>query len=162
MFRRRLLLVAAATILSVSLVACGSGGEEKPTSTGSSPPAAAGAPQAKPGPSPTASPAEEPVPADSGEPQSGIVEILNQDPGGSGEYKFVPSELEFKLGETVTFVISAETEFHTFTVDDLGIDQSVNAGETVTLTYTFDKAGTFKLICIPHESFGMVGEIVVQ
>lgn len=56
----------------------------------------------------------------------------------------------------------AETEFHTFTVDDLGIDMELDSGETKTLTYTFDKAGVYKLICIPHEALGMVGEIVVQ
>ena len=91
-----------------------------------------------------------------------LVEVQNQDRGGSGEYKFVPSELKFSQGETVTFSLEAETEFHTFTVDELGIDESIDSGETVTVTFTFDKPGTYKLYCIPHESLGMVGEIVVE
>ncbi len=62
----------------------------------------------------------------------------------------------------MTFALIAETEFHTFTVDDLGIDMELDSGETKTLTYTFDKAGVYKLICIPNEALGMVGEIVVQ
>ena len=62
----------------------------------------------------------------------------------------------------MSFELIAETEFHTFTADALMIDQSVDAGQTVEFSHTFDAAGTFKLICIQHESLGMVGEITVQ
>ena len=86
---------------------------------------------------------------------------MNQDAGGSGDYKFAPSDFKFKRGEAVTFIMTAETEFHTFTVDELAIDESVSAGETTTFTHTFDKPGTYRLICIPHESLGMVGKLVV-
>lgn len=85
-----------------------------------------------------------------------------QDPGGSGEYTFEPAEFRFQQGETVTFVLNAQTEFHTFTVDDLGIDVAVNGGTTQRLTFTFDNAGMFSLICIPHEALGMVGTIIVS
>ena len=62
----------------------------------------------------------------------------------------------------MTFAVTAETEFHTFNVDELGIDMSMDAGETIVFTFTFHKAGVYKLFCIPHESLGMVGEIVVR
>lgn len=88
--------------------------------------------------------------------------ITLQDPSGSGSYTFSQSELTFSVGETVNFTLIAEGEFHTFTVDELGIDQDVGAGETVTLTFTFDTPGTFELICIPHELLGMVGTLTVQ
>ena len=93
----------------------------------------------------------------------GIVCVTLKDPGGPGsEYAFDPSELTFGLGETVTLVLRSETQFHTFTVDALGIDIDVDPGEIVTLTFTFDKAGTYDLICIPHQALGMTGSITVR
>ena len=62
----------------------------------------------------------------------------------------------------IVFTLSAETEFHTFTVDELGIDESVDASEKIRFSFTFDRAGIYKLVCIPHESLGMVGTITVQ
>ena len=91
------------------------------------------------------------------------VAVSLEDAGGSGAYVFDPDEeLTFTVGQTVTFTLTAETEFHTFTVDELGIDQCVDAEGTVKLTFTFDKPGAYKLICIPHQSEGMVGEILIQ
>ena len=87
---------------------------------------------------------------------------MNQDLGGSGVYAFSPKDLAFSVGDCVQFTITAETELHTFTVDDLGIDRSLDVGETITFTFTFDQPGVFKLVCIPHEANGMVGTITVQ
>ena len=80
----------------------------------------------------------------------------------SGSYAFDPSELEFSVGDTVSFKLTSEAEFHTFTVDELGIDASVIVHEEATLTFTFQETGTFELICIPHELLGMVGTITVR
>ena len=85
-----------------------------------------------------------------------------QDPGGGSSYQFDPSEMTFNVGDTVTFVLTADTEFHTFTVDGLCIDEAVDVDAPVTLALTFDKPGTFPLICIPHELNGMVGTITVN
>ena len=143
------LRLSVVPLLAVAVIAVACGGEDS-----------GGAPAAPPTPTVAAA---APTPAQPA-PSSGgrVVRIENQDKGGSGVYQFVPSELNFEVGETVTFEITAETEFHTFTVDDLGIDVSLEAGETVTHTYTFDKAGVFKLLCIPHETFGMTGTITVS
>ena len=144
-------------LVSMAAVACG--GEELPTAT----------PQpASPLPPPSApiatTPPSEPV-AEGSETEGATgsqVAVAGQDPGGSGKYQFGPNEMTFGVGEVVTFTLSSETEFHTFTVDDLGLDVSVNSGETVRHTLTFDKAGTFSLICIPHQLLGMVGTITVN
>ena len=90
------------------------------------------------------------------------VDVENQDPNGSGAYRFSPNELTFAVGETVQFNITAETEFHTFTVDELDIDVVVDAEQTETLVFKFDEAGTYRLYCIPHEAQGMVATITVQ
>ena len=91
-----------------------------------------------------------------------VVEVTNQDPGGSGQYQFDPSEFTFNVGDTVTFQVSAETEFHTFDVDELDIHQELEAGQTVAFTVIFEQAGTFKLFCVPHEALGMTGTITVN
>ena len=88
--------------------------------------------------------------------------ILNQDLAGSGEYAFDPNELTVKVGDCVEFTVTAETEFHTFTVEELGIDEVLNAGETITFEGFFQEPGEFRLICIPHQANGMVGTITVQ
>jgi len=90
------------------------------------------------------------------------IEVKLRDEKGSGAYIYSPAEFTFKVGETVNFVMTSETELHTFTVDDLNIDEEVDAGETVEFIFKFKKAGVFTLICIPHETQGMIGKITVQ
>ncbi len=66
-------------------------------------------------PTPTVPPKQSPTPPCA--PASpGAVGVNLEDPGGSGEYMFDSSEFSFDVGETVTFSLCAETEFHTFTV----------------------------------------------
>ena len=90
------------------------------------------------------------------------IDVRLEDPGGSGDYAFDPSEMTFEVGETVNFTLTSETEFHTFTVDDLDIDASADEGQTIVISFTFEEAGTFELVCIPHVGNGMVGTIIVQ
>ena len=112
--------------------------------------------------SPSAAPAPAAPAASAPSIPDGAVRVINKDPGGSGKYEFDPAKFAFEVGQEVTFAVTAETEFHTFNVDELGIDVSMDAGETKVFTFTFHKAGVYKLFCIPHESLGMVGEIVVR
>lgn len=80
----------------------------------------------------------------------------------NGDYAYDPEEITVDAGQTVKFALTSQGEFHTFTVDDLDIDLEVEAGDTQSLTFTFDEPGSYDLICIPHESLGMVGKIIVQ
>ncbi len=84
------------------------------------------------------------------------------DAGGRGPSSFNPADLTFAAGETVDFTFVGESQFHTFTVADLGIDIDVGGGETVDFQFTFNKPGTYELICSPHEGLGMVGTITVN
>ena len=90
------------------------------------------------------------------------VDVNMEDPGKSGEYVYDPAEFTFERGEQVTLVMTSEGEFHTFTVPDLDIDVHVDAWKTKALTFTFDTPGTFDLVCIPHETFGMTGVVTVR
>ena len=140
MLKRPFLKIIPVILISLAIAACGGGEEATPASTSapSSPPPPSAAP-----------------------PASGIVDVENQDPGGSGEYKFSPSEFTFKLGQSVVFSLTAESELHNFSVEDLGIDSDVKSGELVLVNHTFDKVGTFRLICIFHVANGMEGTITV-
>ena len=90
------------------------------------------------------------------------VDVNMEDPGKSGEYVYDPAEFTFERGEQVTLVMTSEGEFHTFTVPDLEIDVHVDAWKSKALTYTFDEPGTYKLVCTPHETLGMIGVITVR
>ena len=149
---RTLIPTLLAVLTSLVLAACG--GDAEVDSAPTQPPSSAAV-------SPVVS-SEVGGQPDGTQPDGTSFEITLEDPGGSGSYKINPSELVFGVGQTVTFSLTSETEFHNFVVDDLGIDQSVNAGETVEFTFAFDKPGSFSLICIPHQVLGMVGTITVQ
>ena len=90
------------------------------------------------------------------------VAVKLQDPGGSGVYAYDPGQLSFSVGEAVIFTLVAESEFHTFTISDLGLDAQVEAGEALSFGFQFSEPGVYSLICIPHEALGMVGTVVVQ
>ena len=162
MLKQLVPILILATIVSLAAMACGGGEVSTPTPTQR--------PSPPPPPRAPASAVASDTPTAAG--QSGVagdgtqVTVINHDLAGSGVYAFEPSEYSFKVGETVTFTLIGETELHSFTVDeleiDIDIDATVGPGATGTLTHTFDKAGTFRLVCIYHEGNGMVGTITVQ
>ena len=156
----RLIRVLVLAGIAALIVTCGGDAEPTPTRTQPSSP-----PPPEPAPVPTATVTPTPGPEDG--PLDGTpVTVINRDLVGSGVYEFDPSELSFTVGETVTFTIIGETEYHTFTVDEFGIDEEVDASENpgaeATFTYTFDQAGEFPLVCLVHELDGMVGTITVS
>jgi len=90
------------------------------------------------------------------------LDVNLKDSGGRDPFTFEPADLTFRVGETVTLLLKSEAQYHTFTVEALGIDIDVDGGKTERLTYTFDKPGTYDLICIPHQTLGMTGTITVE
>ncbi len=154
--RRQIPLTVLMVFAAMAALACGGDEEQAPAAprpSPSPPPAptapAPAAPTAPAGPAPVA-------PAAATEVTVGL-----NDAGGRGPFAFDPADLSFSAGEAVSFTFVSESQFHTFTVEELGIDVDVNAGETVGFDFTFDKPGTYALICIPHEALGMVGTITV-
>ena len=159
MLKRLIPLLMVMGMISLAAIACG--GDAEPTQTSQ---------RASPSPPPQAPT----VPADATEtateengdvtppPGTAVTVDLLDLGGGNASYEFSSDEFTFSVGETVTFTLVSQAEFHTFTVDDLEIDVIVNGGDTETLTFTFDQAGTFELICSPHQFLGMVGTITVQ
>ena len=143
---RQKLLATFVLTLSVAILAgaCGGGDDEEPT-----PRPTAFAPTA------TTAPTQ---PTGNGTATGQVVNVThNENP-----YVFTPDTYDFELGKTYSLVFEAPGEFHTFNVDELGIEISINAGEIATHTITPSVAGSFKLYCVPHESLGMVGMVTVS
>ena len=155
--RSVLALASVCVIVMLGVIACGQPTPEPPPPTT--------VPQTSPPPPPPA-PTVAVTSQNGSSGQSGgggtPISVAMQDIGGSGEYAYSPSEMTFSAGETVTFTLTSETEFHTFEVDDLDIYWEVDAGDTQTFTFTFENAGTYELICTPHNAQGMIGTITVN
>jgi plastocyanin len=77
--------------------------------------------------------------------------------------KFDPPSLEIKAGDTVTWTLAG---FHSVTGGAPGAPDNASPmkGEPGVKSYKvkFDKPGTYPYYCIPHETLGMTGEIVVK
>lgn len=161
---KRILLALAilSVITTLAAMACGGG-----TSTASAlvAPYPTTPPRLSPSPPPPAPTVAVPTPdvSSSGQAAGGTPFTVNlEDVGGSGEYKFDPTDMTFSVGETVTFTLTSESEYHTFEVEELDIFEEVDAGDLQTFTFTFDEAGTYELLCVPHLTQGMIGTITVQ
>jgi plastocyanin len=88
---------------------------------------------------------------------------------------FEPQEIEVSVGETMTWANTGKIG-HTVTADKSKAADpslvSIPAGtkewdsgfvnEKESFARTFEKAGTYRYICIPHEGAGMVGIVVVK
>ena len=80
---------------------------------------------------------------------------------GEEPHVFTPDSLILKLGETYQISVKGGAEFHTFTAPDFSVNKVVQPGETVAITLTATKAGTFPFVCTPHDGLGMRGTINV-
>lgn len=128
------LLLLFISLISMSMIACSGGGESSDD------------------------PTSQPAPAPPVESSSGGISVKMV--GKTGEYKYEPAVFKFKSGETVTFTLISDSELHTFTVESLGVDESVAANEKHTFSITFNTAGEFKVVCIPHPE--MTAKITVE
>ncbi len=108
-------------------------------------------------------------PAATSAPNSGggnVIEVTLADEGGNN--LFEPANFNFKVGEKVRIRLHSQNVFHTFSAQDLPTEEGqeinafVNGGETVEIEFTPSQAGTFDLICLPHQTLGMTGTITVS
>lgn len=107
---------------------------------------------------------------------------IKGDVGMTSAHAFEPEELTVQVGDTVTFS-NDSSESHTVTAYEDGLPDGATyfasgdfaseqearddvAGGLIkpgkTFDVTFDEPGTYRYFCIPHESDGMAGTIVVE
>jgi len=75
------------------------------------------------------------------------------------------SEIHVKVGDTVTINLTSTGGFHDWVVDEFGAATArVNTGETTSVTFVADKAGTYEYYCSvgSHRANGMVGTLIVE
>jgi cytochrome c oxidase subunit 2 len=81
------------------------------------------------------------------------------------KYAFEPSQIHVKKGEHVQLIITAVDHDHGLKLEAFQIDQQLKKGETVTVEFTADQAGTFPFQCAKFCGLGhknMKGELVVE
>jgi plastocyanin len=160
---RRGVLGGLVLIGAGALVACSSGGNATPTASGGG----AAAPAASSNVTPTSAAGGAAAPAAS----SNATAVTMAD-----DNKFNPAAVTIAKGGTITWTNKSATMQHSVTFDpskavnkaDAQLPEGVQPFDSgllqpgATYSHTFDTAGTYKYFCIPHESLGMVGTVVVQ
>jgi len=79
-------------------------------------------------------------------------------------FKFTPKTIVLKAGEPVQFRLTSKDTLHTFTVKALGIDVSLNPGESkLSDVVTPQQAGTLQITCRVHpvSAYGMEGALEI-
>lgn len=169
---RRRYLKQVAVVATIGLAGCSESGT--PTSE----------PESSPTPSPTPTPEMEtptptdepmeteaptdtPTPTSTATPRPDVAAEVTVGPGGS--LRFDPDSVTVGTGETVRWVWeSSNHNVKPETVPD-GSDWTGSGGDRGTTydtghvyTHTFEVAGQYDYVCVPHQSAGMTGTVVVE
>ena len=92
-------------------------------------------------------------------------EVKNFSVSGN-EFSFTPNTMSVSRGDTVTVVFTNAGKFpHNFVITELNVrSKTVSPGESDTVTFTADTAGTFTYFCsVPtHKDKGMAGILTVR
>lgn len=80
-------------------------------------------------------------------------------------FEFSLKEIRVKTGDTVRINFTNTQGFHDWTVDEFNAKtKQLQAGQTDTVEFTADKAGTFEYYCSVsnHRQMGMKGNLIVE
>ncbi|MEZ4087490.1 MAG: cupredoxin domain-containing protein [Candidatus Gracilibacteria bacterium] len=80
-------------------------------------------------------------------------------------FSFSPNTMTVNEGDTVRITLNNLGGSHDFVIDEFDAQTEViNTGETETIEFVADKAGTFEYYCSvgSHRAMGMVGTLTVQ
>lgn len=80
-------------------------------------------------------------------------------------FEFNPKEIRVKKGNTVRLTLKNNEGFHDWTLDEFNArTKQIQAGQTDTIQFVADKAGTFEYYCSVgnHRQMGMVGNLIVE
>jgi plastocyanin len=83
----------------------------------------------------------------------------------ASNYKFSPSEVKVKKGDTIKLLFKSSGGIHDFVVDEFEVaTNQLNDEEEEEVEFVAEKAGTFEYYCSVgnHRKMGMVGKLVVE
>ncbi len=77
---------------------------------------------------------------------------------------FNPNTIRVKQGDSVKLRLVSSDSPHTFTIDELSVDQEFTFGKDADVVFAADKKGTFQFYCaVPgHKEDGMTGTLIVE
>jgi cytochrome c oxidase subunit 2 len=96
---------------------------------------------------------------------NGATAGVHEIPMTAKKYEFTPNSIHVKKGEHVKLLITAVDHDHGFKLPAFDIQQDLKEGETTTIEFTADKAGTFRFACSHVCGFGhrgMKAQFVVE
>lgn len=111
---------------------------------------------------PSATSTEPEETATSNESDASDVQVF--DVSGSN-FAFDPAEMRVTEGDTVVVNLTSVEGFHDWVIDEFAAaTERINAGETTSVTFVADRAGTYEYYCSvgSHRAQGMVGTLVVE
>ena len=93
-----------------------------------------------------------------------IVDSFQQVEIVAKEYELKPKHVRVKVGTPVRLTIKAEDTPHSLRIEGLLADTRVPARKSVTVEFTPDKTGQYKMLCAisNHEILGMRGTLIVE
>lgn len=83
----------------------------------------------------------------------------------ASSFKFSPTTITVKKGDTVKVVLANAGGNHNFVIDEFNAKTKIiGNGETDTISFVADKSGTYEYYCAVgnHRQMGMVGKLIVQ
>ncbi|ELZ59842.1 MULTISPECIES: halocyanin domain-containing protein [unclassified Haloferax] len=83
--------------------------------------------------------------------------------GNGGGYAFAPAAVQVSPGTTVVWEWTGNGGTHNVVNREDGLFESeLTVSEGHTFEYTFEESGEYNYVCVPHETLGMVGVVVVE
>jgi nitrosocyanin len=83
----------------------------------------------------------------------------------AGSFYYKPNAITVKKGDKVKIVMNSVDMMHDFNIDELKVKLPITkSGETNTVEFTADTAGTFEFYCSvgQHRANGQVGTLIVE
>lgn len=98
----------------------------------------------------------------------GVVDARGESPtvavgvqANGGAFGFGPPAIRIEPETTVTWEWTGEGSFHDVVHEDGAFESEQRKQAGVTFEYAFEESDTYLYYCVPHESLGMKGAIIV-
>jgi plastocyanin len=80
----------------------------------------------------------------------------------ASEFAFAPTCIEARAGATLEVTVTnSGSALHNISVESLGIDEDVQAGETITVQVRLPDSGPIPFVCKYHVANGMQGAFLI-
>ena len=78
------------------------------------------------------------------------------------DYAFDPAAIRVSTGTEVTWEWAADVSHSVKHDNGEAFDSGIQGGADTTFSHTFEEAGTYLYVCVPHQSVGQLGAVVVE